>query len=436
MLKTVLPLSFIAASRFFGLFVVLPTLSLYALNLNGANERLVGLIIGVYALSQMIFQVPFGVLSDKIGRKKAMVLGLLVFVAGSLVCAIANDIYTMLAGRVLQGVGAIGGVASAMIADSVAEESRSKAMAMMGAMIGLSFCAAMIFGSSLSALWGLSGLFYLSAAISIFCIVLLFFVPQVTPKALSNDKFKLADIAKNRDLMILNITSLLQKMLMSMVFLLVPIVLVKELGWQNSELWKVYGAGAVAGFLAMGAAGALGDKRGLAKAMLLVGVALFAISFVFFAVFGSKSAGFVAGVVIFFIGFNLHEPVMQSCASKFCTHAQRGGALGAFNSFGYAGSFAGGALGGAILAIWGATGLYVICASICMLWFALLLRLKNPNEFKNIYANSKILSVEMAKSKLANEAGVYDIYMAGKNTAIKIDTKILSEQKAKQLLEI
>ena len=179
MLKSVLPLSFIVASRFFGLFIVLPVLSLYALNLSGANEFLVGLIVGVYAISQMMFQVPFGALSDKIGRKKALTIGLLIFVAGSIVCALASEIYTMLFGRFLQGVGAVGAVATAMISDFVAEENRSKAMAIMGAFIGLSFTLSMVLGPLLAKDYGLSSLFYLSATLSLLCVVLLY---TVVPK--------------------------------------------------------------------------------------------------------------------------------------------------------------------------------------------------------------------------------------------------------------
>ncbi|MFW5625306.1 MAG: MFS transporter, partial [Campylobacter hyointestinalis] len=136
MIKTVLPLSFITASRFFGLFIVLPVLSLYALNLKGANEFLVGLLVGVYAITQMILQAPFGALSDKFGRKITMSFGLIIFIIGSLICANANDIYTMLLGRLIQGSGAIGAVATAMISDFVSEEKRGHAMAIMGGMIG------------------------------------------------------------------------------------------------------------------------------------------------------------------------------------------------------------------------------------------------------------------------------------------------------------
>ena len=144
MIKSVMPLSFIIALRFFGLFIVLPVISVYALSLDGANATLVGIVVGGYALTQVVFQVPFGVMSDKLGRKGTIITGLLLFAIGSLICAIATDIYTLMLGRLLQGSGAIGAVVTAMISDLVKEHERSKAMALMGSFIGLAFAIAMI----------------------------------------------------------------------------------------------------------------------------------------------------------------------------------------------------------------------------------------------------------------------------------------------------
>ena len=126
MLKTTLPLSFIVATRFFGLFIILPVISLYAMELKGANESLVGLLIGIYAFMQMLLQTPFGILSDKIGRKNSIAIGLLIFIIGSFVCAYANDIYVMIFGRFLQGCGAVGAIAIALISDFTKEENRTK----------------------------------------------------------------------------------------------------------------------------------------------------------------------------------------------------------------------------------------------------------------------------------------------------------------------
>ena len=385
MLKSVLPLSFIVASRFFGLFIVLPVLSLYALNLSGANEFLVGLIVGVYAISQIIFQVPFGALSDKIGRKKALTIGLLIFVAGSIVCALASEIYTMLFGRFLQGVGAVGAVATAMISDFVAEENRSKAMAIMGAFIGLSFTLSMVLGPLLARSFGLSSLFYLSAALSLLCVMLLYtVVPKEIKVSAKAEKVPFGKLFLQKDYMIINFTSFMQKMLTSIAFLVIPIVLVKEYGYESGELYKVYTLGAVLGFLAMGLAGALGDGKGLSKVILIAGTLLFALTYAIFALSFTKFI-FVVGIAIFFVGFNLHEPIMQSTATKFVKSSQKGTALGIFNSFGYFGSFVGGAFGGYIMHTFDFKVLAIVCVVLCVIWLVLLFSLSDPRIFKNIY---------------------------------------------------
>ena len=429
MLKSVLPLSFIVASRFFGLFIVLPVLSLYALNLSGANEFLVGLIVGVYAISQMIFQVPFGALSDKIGRKKALTIGLLIFVAGSIVCALASEIYTMLFGRFLQGVGA---VATAMISDFVAEENRSKAMAIMGAFIGLSFTLSMVLGPLLAKDYGLSSLFYLSAALSLLCVVLLYtVVPKEIKVSAKAEKVPFGKLFLQKDYMIINFTSFMQKMLTSIAFLVIPIVLVKEYGYESGELYKVYTIGAVLGFLAMGLAGALGDGKGLSKVILIAGTLLFALTYAIFALSFTKFI-FVVGIAIFFIGFNLHEPIMQSTATKFVKSSQKGTALGIFNSFGYFGSFVGGAFGGYIMHAFSFKVLAIICVVLCVIWLVLLFSLSDPRIFKNIYLSpGASLNLELLNS----QKGVVDYYKNEKNQVIKFDSRLTSEAALKESLK-
>ncbi|WP_157656597.1 MFS transporter, partial [Campylobacter coli] len=349
MLNNVLPLSFIVGTRFFGLFIVLPVLSFYALELQGANEFLVGLLVGVYALTQMALQMPFGILSDKIGRKKTMLIGLIIFIIGSLICSWADNIYTMLIGRMLQGAGAIGAVATAMISDFITEENRGKAMAIMGSFIGLSFAASMVISPLMSAKWGLSSLFDLSAVLSLLCIILLYtVVPKENKLTHENTKTPFFHLIKQKNLALMNFTNFMQKMLMSIAFLSIPIILVKHLGFDEHKLWIVYTASMIAGFIAMGFSGSLGEKRGLAKQILLLGIAFFILSYIFF-VFSSTITFFIVAVVIFFIGFNLHEPIMQSCASKFCKVHEKGAALGLFNAFGYGGSFIGGIIGGIFL---------------------------------------------------------------------------------------
>ncbi|AJC91286.1 MFS transporter [Campylobacter subantarcticus] len=424
MLKTVLPLSFIVGTRFFGLFIVLPVLSLYALNLKGANEFLVGLLVGVYALTQMALQVPFGIISDKIGRKKTMLIGLIVFIIGSLVCSYADDIYTMMFGRLLQGAGAIGAVATAMISDFINEENRGKAMAIMGSFIGLSFAASLVLSPLMSAKFGLSSLFDLSAILSLICIVLLFsVVPKEHTIIHENTKTPLKKLLKEKNLALMNLTNCMQKLLMSIAFLSIPLVLVHEFNYPSENLWHVYVSSMVLGFLAMGLSGSLGEKRGLSKEILLLGVAFFIIAYIIFA-FSHNALVFMVGVVVFFIGFNLHEPIMQSCASKFAKVNEKGAALGVFNAFGYFGSFLGGVIGGYFLHHFSLVTLAFILVVLSCLWFVLLLFLQSPADFKNVYLS---LETKHDLNVFKNINGVLDVYKNSKFLVIKYNKKFTSE---------
>ncbi|MBZ7931690.1 MFS transporter [Campylobacter sp. RM12910] len=428
MLNNVLALSFIIGTRFFGLFIVLPVLSLYTLKLEHANEFLVGFLVGIYSLTQMILQMPFGILSDKIGRKKTMFIGLLIFIFGSLICAFSHDIYMMLLGRMLQGAGAIGGVATAMISDFITEENRGKAMAIMGSFIGLSFASSMVISPLMSAKWGLSSLFYLSAALSALCIVLLYsVVPKENKITHHNQKTPFLHLIRQKNLALMNITNCMQKMLMSIAFLSIPIILVKHLGFHENKLWTVYTPSMIAGFIAMGFAGSLGEKKGLAKQILLLGVVFFICSYILFNLANSINL-FIIAIIIFFIGFNLHEPIMQSCASKFCKVHEKGAALGLFNAFGYAGSFIGGTIGGIFLHLNQLNLLTMILIVLAIFWLVSLFFLKNPSEFKNIYLP---LSTSLDLKEFGKNIGVVDIYKNSKNLIIKFDSKITNEENLK-----
>lgn len=442
MLKSILPLSFIIATRFFGLFIVLPVLSLYALELKGANEFLTGLLIGIYALMQMLFQVPFGVLSDKIGRKKALCLGLVVFIIGSAVCAVANDIWLMMIGRALQGSGAVGAVATAMISDFVKEEQRSKAMAIMGACIGLAFALSMVLSPLLSQYFGLASLFWISIVLTVLCIVLLYTVVPKEPKIIAKSpKTPILQLLKQKNLALMNLTSFMQKMLISVAFFLIPLVFVERFANAKDDLWLLYLGAMIVGFLAMGVAGALGEKRGLSKSLLLVGVGLFALAFMLvdfsfiaaFIAYQHATLIFIIAVVVFFAGFNLHEPIMQSVASKFARANERGAALGVFNAFGYGGSFLGGLVSGLAWEFLSMLELTVVLLIIICAWFALLCFLKSPSDFKNLYF---ALDTKLDTSALSSHKGIVEIYTNSTQLVVKYDSKIIDEKALKGLLKL
>ena len=386
MIKSILPLSLIIALRFFGLFIVLPVLSIYAINLQGATTTLVGIVVGGYALTQMIFQVPFGVMSDKLGRKGTIITGLLLFAIGSIFCAIADDILMLLVGRFLQGAGAIGAVVTATISDLVKEEQRPKAMATMGMFIGVAFAASMIAGPTISSFAGVESLFYLTALIALGSIVVLLKAVPNPPKITHtyNGKAQLAQVLGNKNLIRMNITNFLQKGLMTFAFMIIPMMLIKNFQWEMSDLWKVYLPAMIFGFIAMAPAAILAEKKGKFKEILAIGIVLFAVSYLLIGM-SSGSTMFVIGVVIFFIGFNMHEPIMQSLATKFAKVHQRGLVLGIFNSFGYFGTFLGGVLGGMFFEKVSLTSLVIVIAIICILWIILILTMPNPLKKKLSY---------------------------------------------------
>ncbi|MEA1915285.1 MAG: MFS transporter [Campylobacterota bacterium] len=387
MFKTVMPLSSIIALRFFGLFLVLPVMSVYAMGLEGSTTVLVGVVIGGYALTQMIFQVPFGIMSDKLGRKGTIILGLLLFAIGSVICAVSTDILTLLLGRLLQGAGAIGAVVSAMISDVVKEEQRSKAMAIMGGSIAASFALAMIAGPLLGASFGIEILFWITGFIAMASIVILVTKVPNPPKITHtyHEKTKMAEILLNPNLVRMNITNFLQKGLMTFAFMIIPMILLKEFGWELKELWKVYLPAMVFGVLAMGPAAVFAEKRGKFKEVLMAGIVFFALSYYIIGNNGGSDTMFIVGVVLFFIGFNMHEPIMQSLASKFAKVHQRGMVLGIFNAFGYLGTFLGGLIGGIYFDSVPLESIALVIVVISLLWIGLIASMPNPSKKRLAY---------------------------------------------------
>ena len=410
MFKTVMPLSSIIAMRFFGLFIVLPVISVYALGMQNATPFLVGVVIGGYALTQMVFQVPFGMMSDKIGRKQTILIGIVVFVVGSVICSMSENIYTLLFGRFLQGAGAIGAVVSAMISDLVKEEVRTKAMAMMGGSIAMAFSAAMIAGPLISASFGVPALFDIAAILALISLVILYVMVPNPPKIIHgySDTSSVSQILKNSKINKMNLTNFLQKGLMTMAFMLIPVILIKNFGWQMSDLVKVYAPSMVAGIVAMAPAAILAEKKGKFKQVLIAGILFFMFSFLVMG-FSSGELLFSIGVVLFFIGFNMHEPIMQSLAAKYAKVHEKGTVLGIFNSFGYLGTFVGGLAGGLFFNS-ALHELALAIAVICLLWIFVIVTLPNPSKTKTAYFEIG-KTTPQAHDILAEIEGVEEVYI-------------------------
>lgn len=388
--------------RFLGLFLVLPVLSIYALTMEGATPLLVGIIVGGYALTQAIFQLPFGTMSDKIGRKVTLFIGLVIFLIGSIICAVSSDIYTLMLGRFLQGAGAIGSVITAMISDLVAEEVRAKAMAMMGASIAMSFALAMGLGPVLGAAFGVASLFWITAALSVAAMILLFTKVPTPPRIhhIYHKTAKTSDILKDANLLRLIITNALQKGLMTAAFVLIPIIMTSTdggFGWEKSELWKVYLPAMLIGVLSMGPAAVFGEKKNKPKLIFIISVALFTLSF-FLMGYATSAGLFIAGVIAFFIGFNMLEPLIQSMISKFAKVHQKGAALGISNSLAYFFTFIGGTSAGLLLDISDRQSLGMLFGIIGALWLIWTLKLPNPPRYGNLF----VPLAEVDEAKLNN----------------------------------
>jgi len=442
MIKQIMPLSLIVALRFFGLFIVLPVLSIYALDMPGATPFLAGLVVGGYALTQAAFQVPFGMMSDKFGRKQVLLFGLLIFIAGSVVAALSDNIYMLLIGRFLQGAGAIGSVVSAMIADLVKEEQRAHAMAIMGGTIAMSFAAAMIIAPIVGGHWGIDKLFWLTAILSVMAIGVLFTAVPKPPKIVhsySEEESKFFEVFKDKALVRMYITFLFHSSIMTMAFFIIPVVMTHPVteggfGWEKAELWKVYFPAMIFGFLAMAPAAILGEKHGKGKEIFMVSVAI--IFFGFLAMgFATTPWVFILGVVLFFIGFNMFEPLLQSFVAKFAKVHQKGAALGVANTFAYTGIFFGGLLAGYLMQHFDRAVLSMVVMVISIGWFVWVATMPSPNNRGNVYLPLDLFDREKVAALTEHEAIVESYVNETEQIAVvKFNKDMIDEDEVRGML--
>jgi predicted MFS family arabinose efflux permease len=411
MIKKVLPLSLIVALRFFGLFIVLSVLSGYAKELPGGTAFLAGVALGGYALTQAVLQVPFGVMSDKFGRKKTLLFGLLLFAFGSVVAAVADNIYVLLLGRFLQGAGAIGSVVTAMIADQVREDERAHAMAIMGMVIAMSFAAAMIIGPIIAGIFSVSALFWLTAALALTALLILFTAVPEPPHIehhYSEEEAKVKEVFKDKDLVRMYITFLFHSSTMAIAFYLIPILMKSKFGMDKMEYWKVYLPAVIFGIVAMGPAAVLGEKYGKGKEVFVASVLFIIASFALMG-FSDNFWLFATGATFFFIGFNMFEPLLQSFVSKFAKVHQKGAALGVANTFAYVGIFLGGAIGGWLFGHYGEKGVAIAVIVLSLVWIYWIVGMRNPALRKNLFLPSDIFD-ESKLHRLKEVEGINDFY--------------------------
>jgi len=359
--------------RMLGLFVILPVFVVHAAGLRGGDDlSLVGVALGAYGLAQGILQIPFGMASDRWGRKPALYVGLAVFAAGSFLGIAAHDIWTAIAARTLQGAGAISSVAMALAADLTREEHRTKIMAMIGSTIGLMFALSLVGAPVLYRWIGMEGLFALTGALSLVAMwVVRTQVPEPPARASAAPRAPgVAARLLEPDLLRLNAGIFILHILLYAMFVVVPTVLVQD-GLALAQHWKLYLPVVLASFVAIVPAILYADRRNGAKPVLLASVGLLlAVEVALMSVQRSVTA--IALLMFgFFVAFNVLEAMLPSLVSRVAPAQGRGAAIGVYNTTQTLGVFFGGVVGGWVAAHHGASGVFATCAVLAVVWLAL-----------------------------------------------------------------
>lgn len=363
------------ALRMLGLFLILPVFAVHARGLPGGEQAaLVGFAMGVYGLAQAILHLPFGLASDRFGRKPVIVAGLVLFALGSFVAAQADSVAGVAIGRAIQGAGAISAAVTAFIADSTRESQRTKAMAMVGGSIGLTFAFSLVAAPALYGWIGMDGLFELTGALALLAIGVTLFVVPPAPVAQTGSALaapvNLRSVVRDTDLMRLNLGVFVLHCVQMAFFVVVPGWLVERAGLELAEHWKVYLGVVLLSFLVMLPPLFWSERRGRLREIFLGAVALLLAVCVGFM---SQPAGLVAmaGLLLaFFAGFNVLEASLPSLVSRLAPVGSKGAALGVYNTMQALGVFAGGALGGLLLARWGGGAVFAVCSALLVVWLA------------------------------------------------------------------
>jgi MFS family permease len=383
--RAVVSLSSIMGLRMLGLFMVLPVFSVYAGRLKGATPTLIGIALGVYGLSQALFQIPFGTLSDRYGRKPLIVVGLTIFAIGSLIAGLADSIFLMILGRCLQGIGAVGSTIMAFMADLTREDQRTKAMAIGGVTLGFSFSFAMLVGPFLAQWLSISSLFFLAALLGFVGIFILFYsVPGNTQAHFHRDTepqvksfFKLL---KSPPLAKLNIGIFFLHAIFTASFVVIPIRLFKSMGLAANQQWKLYLPSLFLAFILSLFCISMAERKKQIRPYFLGGIATLTISLILLWIAKDSVMQTALGICLFFTGFSLLEAFLPSLISRAAPPSQKGSAMGIYSSSQFSGIFAGGVLGGWLYGHSGFTGVYLFCITLSLIWFILQLQSEHSTQ--------------------------------------------------------
>lgn len=397
--RAAISLALVFAFRMLGLFMLIPVFAIYGKYLVGFSPVWIGLAIGAYGLTQAVLQIPMGWLSDRIGRLPVMLLGLTLFAVGSVVAALAESVYGVTLGRILQGMGAISGAVLALAADVTREEQRPKVMAVIGATIGLSFAVSMIAGPALAAVGGLSAIFWFTAALALTGIVIvLTLVPKTQQQAIDSEALArpgfIWQLFCHPQLRLLNLGVLMLHLLLTAIFVVIPAQLLAD-GLAAPQHWQVYLPVFVAAFVLMVPLMILSMRRQQEKGYFLFAIGLLIVSLLLMISGGLWPLAIA--LLVFFTGFNYLEASMPALVSRIAPAGQKGTAMGIYASLQFFGAFLGGVLGGSISGQFGAASLFALAGGIGLIWLFLATRMQVPQRAQRL--SYKVSGVDDAAAK-------------------------------------
>ncbi|MEI6858202.1 MAG: MFS transporter [Shewanella sp.] len=415
--KTEIKVAFSLASvfglRMMGLFMIMPVFVLYGQYLEGFSPLWVGIAIGAYGLTQAALQIPMGILSDKFGRKPIILIGLVLFAIGSLVAANASTIYGVVAGRAIQGMGAIAAAVLALAADLTRDEQRTKVMAIIGMCIGFSFALSLLAGPIVAQHLGLSGLFAMTAGLAVLgMLIVQFIVPTPITHAPKGDTVatptKLKAMITDPQLFRLDAGIFILHLVLTAVFVALPLDLVNA-GLVKEKHWMLYFPAFIAAFFLMVPLIIIGVKKKNTKATFQIALMIMMVALGIMAMFANNLVVLSVAIVLFFTSFNYLEASLPSLIAKFCPAGDKGSAMGVYSTSQFLGAFCGGLLGGGAYQLVGAEGVFVVALGLMAIWLFLTLGMENPVLLKSYTLEARVEGKEQAKAmatELSQLAGV------------------------------
>lgn len=441
-LRASISLAGIFGLRMLGMFVILPVFAIYAEHLRGgSNLTLVGIALGAYGLTQAILQIPFGWMSDRYGRKPVIYFGLAVFAIGSFVAAVADDIYIVILGRVLQGSGAISAAVIAMVADLTREEHRTKAMALIGSTIGLTFAVSLVASPWLNRIIGVPGIFALTGVLSMLAMAVVYFVipdpPAPDAHHAAQPAPRFIEVLRDPQLARVNFGILALHAVLMALFIVVPLSL-REVGLAVDQHWHVYLPVMLGSFVLMLPAILIAERRGHVKAVFAGAVGLLLLGQLTMPWLLGSVAQISVFLLIFFTAFNVLEAMLPSLTSKLAPPGAKGTAIGVYSSVQFLGTFIGAASGGFLYQHYGARGVFVFDAVLLAVWLVLAAGMRAPGLIlKRVYALPALdhRQADTLLARLQAQPGVREVQLTAGNAYLKVDAARFDEQHVLRLIE-